>query len=334
MPEAVPPRRAFPAVQSLLSPVALAEMLDEAYGLREVRCHLIKATIRDVYRVGSREGPYVLIVYRHARRTIVEIEAELDVLDRLALGRVPVAPAVRMLSGERILALPAPEGTRYAVLFRYAAGMPLDRSPDRGTARRCGRLAAQVHGAADAWMPANGTLSARSPIDVTMLVDRPLALVEPLLTHRPADVTRLHHAADRLRRRLAALSTEPPAYGLVHGDFIAPNILSDDGEQLTLLDFDFCGLGWRAYDTASYVDDVDAGKSSSTVARSFVEGYQEIRVPAAWELEAVPLFLAARALFRLGNWGPRVEEWGRAALTDMVIDRHVTALTHHLAQVG
>ncbi len=81
MPEAGPQRRAFPVVHSLLSPVALAELLGRMYGLREVRCYLIKATIRDVYRVDSREGPYVLIVYRRARRSEAEIDAELDVLD-------------------------------------------------------------------------------------------------------------------------------------------------------------------------------------------------------------------------------------------------------------
>lgn len=334
MPEAGPPRRAFPVVQSLLSPVALAELLGEAFGLRAVRCHLLKATIRDVYRVDSREGPSILIAYRYGRRTLAEIEAELDVLDYLALRRVPVAPAVPSLSGERILSVPAPEGTRYAVLFRFAVGTPLARSPERDVARRCGRLAAQVHLAADACIPQDGTLSARAPIDVTLLVDRPLALVEPLLAHRPADVPLLHHAADHLRRRLAALPTDPPAYGLVHGDFIAPNILIDDQDRLTLLDFDFCGLGWRAYDIASYLDDGDAGASSPAVAQSFVEGYREIQVPAAWEIEAVPLFLAARVLFRLGNWGPRVEEWGRDALTDGVIDSRLTALEQHLAQIA
>src|SRR5262245_10151006 len=70
----------FPVTRSMIEPAALAKLIEAAYGLQEVSCRLIKAASRDVYHVESQQGPRVLIVYRHGRRTAAEIEAELDVL--------------------------------------------------------------------------------------------------------------------------------------------------------------------------------------------------------------------------------------------------------------
>src|SRR5688572_30284968 len=168
----------FPVVRSMLAPAALAEVVGAAYGLDEVRCRLIKATIRDVYRVHSLQGPSVLIVYRHGRRTAEEIGAELDVLDDLAergpAVDVSVAPALRTLAGERLVALPAPEGTRYAVLFRFVEGRLLERSPEPALARRYGQLIARMHALTDNSPGLSSVATARTPLDAKMLVDRSL----------------------------------------------------------------------------------------------------------------------------------------------------------------
>jgi len=52
--------RALPVHRSLMRVDALAEMIEEAYGLSQVRCQLIKATINDTYQVWSFEGRFVL----------------------------------------------------------------------------------------------------------------------------------------------------------------------------------------------------------------------------------------------------------------------------------
>jgi Ser/Thr protein kinase RdoA (MazF antagonist) len=94
----------FPVSRSLLAPSALAETVAAAYGLDDPRCRLLKSSIRDVYRVDARQGPAVLIVYRHDQRTAAEIEAELDLLAYLAehgpAQDVRGAPALPTLAGQ------------------------------------------------------------------------------------------------------------------------------------------------------------------------------------------------------------------------------------------
>ena len=314
----------------MLSSTALAGVVSLAFGLEGARCRLIKATIRDVYRVDARQGPAVLIVYRHARRTADEIEAELDVLDDLAergpAAGVAVAPALRTSSGERLLTLQAPEGTRHAVLFRFAEGRLLERQPAPEMARRFGQLVARMHGLTDGWIETTASTRFRAPLDAGVLVDRSLDQIAGFLGHRPADLDALRRAAGLLRRRMAALPREGPGYGLVHGDVIPTNVLVAPDGGLTLLDFDFCGPGWRAFDVATYLHGAQDERPTEATGPSFVAGYQDIRPLADWELAAIPLFVAVRELFRLGNWGWRSEEWGTSALPDGTIERHLARI--------
>ena len=317
----------LPVTRSLLAPTALAETIVSAYGLDGVRCRLIKATIRDVYRVDADQGPAVLIVYRHGRRTAEEIAAELDLLDDLA-GRGPavevsVAPALRTLAGERMIALPAPEGTRYAVLFRFVGGRLLERSPEPALARRYGQIVARLHGLTDASPALASVVAARAPLDAALLVDRSLEQAATFLGDRPADLEALRRAAGLLRRRLAALPREAPGYGLIHGDVIPTNVLVTPDGGLTLLDFDFCGPGWHAFDVATYLHVARDDRSTEASGRDFLAGYQDVRPLADWELAAIPLFVAVRELFRLGNWGPRVEEWGTRAFPEEMLAQHL-----------
>lgn len=328
----------LPVVRSMLAPAALAETVGAAYGLDEVCCRLIKATIRDVYRVDARQGPSVLIVYRHGRRTAEAIGAELDVLDLLAeqgpaVG-VSVAPAHRTLTGERLVSLPAPEGTRYAVLFHFVAGTLLVRSPEPALARRYGQVIARMHGLTDGWLQSMPSARHRVPLDAALLVDRSLEQAATFLGDRPADLDGLQRTAGLLRRRMAALPLAPPGYGLVHGDVIPANVLVAPDGGLTLLDFDFCGPGWRAFDVATYLHATKDDRATEASGRELLAGYQDVRPLADWELAAIPLFVAVREVFRLGNWGPRVEEWGTQAFPRETIERHLAWIRTAMEAVG
>ncbi len=327
------PRSPFPTIRSLLSPTALARKIGAAYGLDRAVCRLIKATSRDVYRVDASQGARVLIVYPHGRRTADEIDAELNLLDHLDAHGVAVAPALRTLTGERLVELSAPEGIRYAVLCRFVEGVQLRHSASSYATRRYGRLTARVHTLADGWLDEQGGIDARPALDAGLLIDRSLALVEPLVRHLPDRLAELRRAAELLRQHVAALPRETPGYGVIHGDIIPTNVLVRPDGELTLLDFDFFGRGWRSFDVATFLRDAQTRQTPDEPARAFLAGYQEERALADWELAALPLFVAVRGLFRLGNWGRRVDEWGTSVLPDDLIERQIAAIRDDTARL-
>ncbi len=146
----------FPVVRSLVSTEALAKAIEAAYGFRGAHCQLIQATMRDVYLVNSDKKPCILFIYRHGQRTPEEIIAEWNFIDYLHTRGAPVAPAVRQNTGELLLTLTAPEGTRYAVLSDFVDGKHLRHRYSVEAVRRYGHAIGQIHALSDI-MPDNFT---------------------------------------------------------------------------------------------------------------------------------------------------------------------------------
>jgi Ser/Thr protein kinase RdoA (MazF antagonist) len=238
-----------PIAKSFFKASALAQWVARLYGLSDVRCQLLSATMRDAYRVTAREGDYLLLVYRHGPRTREHIAAEWQFVKYLAVHGVPVAPAIPTLAADYVIPLNAPEGARYAVLSSFVTGQHLRRRPTVRAVATYGFLIATIHQRADA-MP----FSVERPAnDVEVLLENSIAAAEQAIADRPSDLAYLRDCVHFLRTLRIALPKKPPFYGLIHGDAIRANAQVADDGNVTVLDFDFCGPGWRAYDVASYL---------------------------------------------------------------------------------
>jgi Ser/Thr protein kinase RdoA (MazF antagonist) len=172
--------------------------------------------------------------------------------------------------------------------------------------RTYGRHIATIHAVADAMSaPPN-----RPVIDLAAILDDAVAAAEMALIERPDVGTYLRECATKLRPKLDPLLKESPAYGMVHGDVIRANALVGDDDTVTVLDFDFCGIGWRAYDVASYLLTIRNTPMEADFAEAFLAGYTEIRTLTPDEHKAMPLFEAIRAIFAIGTPAKYVDHWG------------------------
>ncbi len=300
-----------PVLRSILAPALLSALVETAYGLTVTRLQLIKAVVLDTYRVWTSDGPYILRIYPGHRRTRAEISAELDLLAYLHLHGAPVSIPVVQRSGERVLPIEAPEGRRYAVLFTYAPGEPLGE--DLVAIHTYGQTLANVHAIADTLPP---TL-ARTPLDLAFLLNRPLAQLHQL-GQRNDDWAFLQDVADRIGPQIAALSTAAPYMGYCHGDACGNNAHVDADGRVTFFDFDFCGLGWRAYDLATFL----SGESTA-VTDALLQGYQAVRPLLDEERTAFPLFQIAQSIWMLGTRASYINEWGEIHFTDRFVDHIV-----------
>jgi Ser/Thr protein kinase RdoA (MazF antagonist) len=314
----------------LVSVTALANLLEATYGLSSARCQLIQTTIRDTYRVSSDQGTFLLCIYTHNCRPVAEINAELDFMDLLHSEGVNVGPAISAQGSNRLMTIQSPEGERQAVLFTYVEGCLFKEATTLESSYRYGQAIAQLHTVAD-------TMSrslARPHINWPHLVEQPIAAFASAAMHRPEDVDYLRRVATILQPKLEALSREKPHYGLVHGDVIPSNALIGPSGDVTLLDFDFCGFGWRAYDVATFISETKYWKMQEEVSRAFLEGYQKIRSLAADEFASVPLLEAARNIFALGIPAMKVNEWGRRYFHDRIIDRLLDNIKANMEQIS
>jgi Ser/Thr protein kinase RdoA (MazF antagonist) len=315
--------------KSFLATDALSERLEAAYGFQHVQCQLITATLRDVYLVVSDAGRHILIVYPHVPHTFDDIMAEWQFVDYLMQHSVPVAPALRSTSGEFILTFQAPEGQRHAVVTTYVPGEHLRRRPSADATRRYGEIIATIHRLADhappSFIPTRPSIPAR--------LDRAIAGIQTALLDRPAERAYLATCASELQARLQTLTHESPTYGLIHGDVIRANALVANDGTVTVIDFDWYGLGWRAYDIASYLLTIRGDPNEQRFAEAFLSGYCEVRTLAAHEYLLLPLFEAVRAILEIGTPANHVNHWGSAYLYSF-FDQSLERVKHAMHQLA
>jgi Ser/Thr protein kinase RdoA (MazF antagonist) len=261
-------------------------------------------------------------------RSVQEIQAELDLLAYLDAQGVPVVPALLRPSGDLMLPLTAPEGDRVAALFRHVDGEPLSKNPDPAAASAYGNAIARVHVVADAF-PLPLSRPRITPYD---LLERPLGALAMVLGKWDDRVAELREAARILRPILDRRPVSGSEYGLIHGDVIPSNAHVGPDGTVTLLDFDFCGYGWRALDIATYLMEVDWWETSPQAGQAFLDEYQQVRPLSDGEIAALPSLEAARAIAALGTPAREVNVWGSAYLSPAMVDRTLAVVRACLAR--
>ena len=310
-------RRVF---KSFLAPDMLARRMATDYGFQDARCMLITATLRDVYHVISRAGRHILIIYGHGQQTFEEITAEWQLVAYLAAQQVPVVPALPSRDGTAILPFDAPEGRRYGVVTDYVPGTHLRQRPSVDATHRYGAIIATIHALADS-MPLPFTRTAHEP---GLILQQSIAAIQAVVIDRPDDVAYLTACAVELQARLSVLPRRAPEYGIIHGDVIRTNALVADDGAVRVIDFELCGLGWRAYDVASYLLAMRGDPQEHRLVDAFLMGYTAIRTLTPHAYASLPLFEAIRAIFEIGTPARNVDHWGSAylyAFFDRSLDR-------------
>lgn len=284
----------FPVECSILSSTALCERIVPEYGLRGSRnCHLLQHGDNDTYLVHHEQQQYVLRVWSKDPRPHTEIEAELELLSLLAQQHIPVVQPLKRDDGRYLSAVTAPEGERFIGFFRYAPGTPPDTDITAEQSHAYGRAVAAMHHVFD-------TLTQPYPRphwNLDRLLDAPIAAILPSLTHLPARAHYLSELAETLRARLSTLPTTSPLYGLCHSDLHKNNLLWTSDQQLTILDFDLCGYGWRAYDLAILFWSTRYLPQAKTVRDAYLDGYSTLRTLQPIELQVLPYFVAIRDIY-------------------------------------
>jgi Ser/Thr protein kinase RdoA (MazF antagonist) len=228
------------------------------------------------------------------------------------------AVARRMLPKRDYRTLPAPEGPRQVVLLTYAPGREAYR--DEGYAVRYGRSFAEVHAASADFRSGHR----RFQLDLTVLLERPLARIAPLLAHRPADWRYLQGLAAEARGQVEALAAAGLDWGFCHGDTLGSNAHLD-GDVITHYDFDDCGPGWRAYDLATFVW-IWTWHEKPERAQAFLQGDSERRPNADVDRRAVPLFVVLREVWVIGQQTRGAATLGRYMMDDAYFDARLRFL--------
>ena len=283
----------FDTQTSVLSSQTLAHLIHSRYQLKApVTCEFFLAGVTHTYRVHTHTKTYYLRIYRSGWRTKKEIESECTILQKLYQSGIAVALPVQRKNGLYLNRISATEGTRYAILFQNAPGLPIDIH-NLQTCYRFGQTVAKMHRSLDQ-VPTRYT---RPTFDLNYLIDRSIQLLQPFLIDRPKDFAFLTQTGCQIKMNLQQLPKSSPIFGLCHGD-IQPKNAHDINGQITFFDFDNCNYTYRLFDLCGFLyQNLDKNPECN---RAFISGYENTRHLSNKEKAAMKDFLAAFYIWGLG----------------------------------
>jgi Ser/Thr protein kinase RdoA (MazF antagonist) len=246
----------------------------------------------------------ILRVHRKNYHRAHEIESELDWLDALKRDADVTVPVVLPTAdGRRVVTVDDDGTARHVVHFEMVSGV----EPDEETVtvedfHTLGAITAALHDHAKAW--------SRPPGFGRFSWDWEHSLGEQPRWGRWQDAigvgeseTRLiGRAAQLLHQRLTQYGCGPQRFGLVHADLRLANLLVD-GSDITVIDFDDCGLGWYFYDFGTAVSFIEDDPALPEWQDSWLAGYRSRSPIAAEDEDMLASFVLLRRLLLLAWMG-------------------------------
>lgn len=313
----------FPVTESTLSASHLAHEIENQYKLNSpVTCKLLRTGMNHLYLVMAAESKWVFRVYTYGWRTVDEISEEIRLLKILKENDVSVAYPILSKSNNEMLSLAAPEGTRYGVLFSYAAGRKDPRFA-AATSFHIGKALARMHSLT------TGLELRRITYTPTVMFDDSFAFVTGLFGTENAEVKRIRQLNSFLKRRYQQVDGSAFRRGVVHLDVWFDNLHIKEESEITFFDFDFCGNAWLIHDVAYFLFQLYATNNESdyhTKANAFFEGYATIHSPTKDELDFIPYAALGVLSFYLGVQCRTFDTWSNVFLNEDHLKRFVGLL--------
>jgi Ser/Thr protein kinase RdoA (MazF antagonist) len=304
------------AAPERLSAVGVADMTELArlacgrYGIEpDCGLHLYPLTENWTCRVdaGSKE-PVVLRIYRPGNRSPAEILSELAWMNAIGEESPSLVPhVIPTAAGSQVLELTrdAPLDPCYCVMFGYAAGREPAEDELAAWFPELGAITARLHRHARAWTRPSWFQRPRWDVSTT-LGDRPHWGPWQSFVTDPEELAQLERLAKVVTARLREFGDGTERFGLVHADLRLANLLVD-GDRITVIDFEDCGLSWYLYDLACALTFNEGRADVRELISLWVDGYRRVEELSAGDEKEIDTFLMLRRLMLTAYAGLRYD---------------------------
>jgi len=286
----------------------LARIASVRYGMpRDCRMHLYPLTENWTYRIeASSATPIVLRIYRPGGRSPAEIMSELAWMEAIGLDSESLVPGViPTTKGSQVLELTRdpPLDPCYCVMFSCAPGREPAEDELAAWFPRLGAITAQLHRHARSWTRPSWFRRPRWDVSTT-LGDQPHWGPWQSSVTDPEELRELERLAELVTARLSRFGDGVQRFGLVHADLRLANLLVD-GDRITVIDFEDCGLSWYLYDLACALTFNEGRADVRELIALWVDGYRQVEPLPAEDEEEIDTFLMLRRLMLTAYAGLR-----------------------------
>lgn len=292
-----------------LGPSDLARAIPLWRQLQGATARLINYSENHTFLFDGPAGRYTLRVHRPDYQDADTIESELAWLSALRRDTdLCIAEPVAGADGTLLQSFSTPQGEiRHAVLFRFIAGNEPQMGEDLAPLfTALGAASATLHRHVIGWQMPPGfrrqAWNAASILDADGLWGN--WRIAPGVNAE--NVAVINSATSLLRQRLADYGIGEERYGLIHADLRLGNLLVD-GDTLSLIDFDDCGLCWFTYDFAASVSFYETHPAIPALRQAWLDGYQRVRPLSQTDIASLDSMILLRRMALLAWMGTHAE---------------------------
>lgn len=286
-------------LRSVINGDYLSQLLSPHYSLGPwTECSYLLRGLNDTYKVQTRQGLYVLRIYRVEVQE-EQIQYELSIIQQLSTMLIndstQVAIPIRTNDNRLYSIVHAPEGKRFAVLFRYAEGEE-NRLDDVDSCYLFGQSAAKLHLAMDQLKIERSKHELNIDFLIKQSVERIINYIGKHHSHAEFLLEFTNKLCAIIERRIE-LGLD---WGICHGDLHGNNNVQFNKGTLTHIDFEWASKGWRSYDLAQVLISRRRHhqfEHANTLWNAIIRGYRSVRHFSENDESAVEDFLIVRRLW-------------------------------------
>ncbi len=266
----------------------------QKFGLTNEQVHPLEGFENIIYEFNRDGQSFILRIAHSSRRTMSQIQAEIDWINYLHDQGVGVSRAVESKHQSLVEQIDDGEGGHHlATIFYKAPGqLPGKTAWPPEFFKAYGQTLGKMHRLTQAYKPSRPQWKRHCWDDAQM---RQCYL--PFMSDK---ILSIYH---ELEKHFKQLPKDKKSYGLIHRDAHRGNFFIDDQMQITLFDFDDSAYSWFVEDIAIilyYMVRWNADNACFTKAvdflKHFFEGYhKEHELPPHW-LKQIPYFLKNREI--------------------------------------
>ncbi|UNB54444.1 aminotransferase [Mycolicibacterium sp. YH-1] len=252
------------------------------------------------YRVDHESGRGLLFKVNHPSVPVEVLELQSQVSDRLRVAGIATPAVLSTVSGERSIAIPAPDGSlARACAFELVSGASVaDLGPLTGAlAEDLGTLAGRVVRALE------GFGHAAAHREIQWELSQGLDVVKALQGDLPAHLRDVClNAAQEAAAQLKALAPALPRQ-IIHGDLTSDNVLQDEQGGLWVVDLGDAAYSWRVAELAVLAADILGRTDSMAMVSRAVRGFATEVELSDEEIAAVwPMIILRGAVLAVSGW--------------------------------
>jgi Ser/Thr protein kinase RdoA (MazF antagonist) len=177
------------------------------------------------------------------------------------------------------------------------------------------------------------------PIDFPGSIRRNYPALARRLHGRPGDLAFYEQAGEAIAQALEQAYADGITVGAIHGDIHANNAFITEEGDLSILDFDTCGVAHLAHDLMSFVwaneyISLRAPGLGPDISDAFMEGYEAVRPLSDQERAFLPLAMAAKEFSFMCGMSAGVKFIGHMSMGPDKFDWFAQSVRRHVEEAG